>query len=250
MLAAPGDWTNILYQALASRFEIEAVIVEKPISRAILFRRRVARIGLARALDQAVFSLLVVPILRARAKTRIETLRTRLKADSPVPQNRVVQVDSVNSATCIAELQRRSPEVVIVSGTRIITAQVLESVRAPFVNMHAGITPRYRGVHGAYWAFAEGRPELAGVTVHIVDKGIDTGAILGQARIATQADDSFVTYPYLQIEAGIPLMVDAVEAALAGRFVTVESPDASASQLRHHPGAVRYVTSRIRGGVD
>jgi folate-dependent phosphoribosylglycinamide formyltransferase PurN len=166
-----------------------------------------------------------------------------------MPDDRIVHVDSVNSADCIAELRRRSPTVVILSGTRIISAAVLDSLAAPFVNIHAGITPRYRGVHGAYWALAEGRPESAGVTVHLVDTGIDTGPILGQARIEPQPGDTFVTYPYLQIEAGLPLIVDAVGGALAGRIRTLESLDATASTLRSHPGMVEYVTRRLRRGV-
>ena len=45
----------------------------------------------------------------------------------------------------------------------------------PVINMHAGITLRYRGVHGGYWALAEQHPEWVGTTVHLVDPGIDTG---------------------------------------------------------------------------
>ena len=41
--------------------------------------------------------------------------------------------------------------------------------------MHAGITPQYRGVHGGYWAVVNNDPEHCGVTIHFVDKGIDTG---------------------------------------------------------------------------
>ncbi len=47
--------------------------------------------------------------------------------------------------------------------------------------MHAGITLRYRGVHGGYWALAEQHPEWVGTTVHLVDPGIDTGGILAQS---------------------------------------------------------------------
>ena len=57
----------------------------------------------------------------------------------------------------------------------------LGSLGCPVVNVHAGITPRYRGVHGGYWALAERHPEWVGTTVHLVDPGIDTGAILAQA---------------------------------------------------------------------
>ena len=72
------------------------------------------------------------------------------------------------------------PDLVVVHGTRIISARVLASAGCPVVNMHAGITPRYRGVHGGYWALAEQHPDWVGTTVHLVDAGIDTGGILAQ----------------------------------------------------------------------
>ena len=66
----------------------------------------------------------------------------------------------------------------------------------------AGITPLYRGVHGAYWALAEGRRDLCGVTVHRVDAGIDTGEVLAQVLIDPTPQDNFVTYPWLQVAEG------------------------------------------------
>ena len=77
---------------------------------------------------------------------------------------------STTSGT-VALLTSLRPVVVVVNGTRIIAARVLESAGCPVVNLHAGITPRYRGVHGGYWALAERHPEWVGTTVHLVDPG-------------------------------------------------------------------------------
>ena len=44
----------------------------------------------------------------------------------------------------------------VVNGTRILSRRMLESIDAVFLNMHVGITPKYRGVHGGYWALANG----------------------------------------------------------------------------------------------
>ena len=58
-----------------------------------------------------------------------------------------------------------------------------------------------------------------------------------------------MTLPYLQLIAGIPLLVDAVEAYLDGRTASIASIDASASKLWYHPGALEYLARRIRHGV-
>jgi methionyl-tRNA formyltransferase len=167
---------------------------------------------------------------------------------SEIPQNCVIDVPSVNSDVAIRELQRRSPRVVVVNGTRIIQAKVLQSVNAIFLNTHAGITPMYRGIHGGYWALASGDPVNCGVTVHKVDTGIDTGAIIAQASITPSAEDTFATYPFLQIASAIPLLKQAVRDALAGNL-SVMPPRSGKSQLWSHPTAWQYLKNQIKLGV-
>ena len=249
LLAAPGDATNATFRALSARFDVAGVILEQPFARRTLLRRRARRIGWPRAMDQVLFVTVASPLLRWSARHRVAALQAILGAHEAIPASVVTPVPSVNDAATIAALGRLAPDCVVVAGTRIIGAPVLDAARTPFINLHAGITPRYRGVHGAYWALAEGRPGSAGVTVHLVDRGIDTGGILAQGRIVTTRSDSFATLPYLQLIAGIPLLVDAVEAYLDGRTASIASIDASASKLWYHPGALEYLVRRIRRGV-
>jgi methionyl-tRNA formyltransferase len=139
--------------------------------------------------------------------------------------------------------------VVVISGTRIIGSNVLTAIGTVVINMHAGITPRYRGTHGAYWALAEGHPEHAGVTVHVVDRGIDTGGIVAQTIVHPTGEDSFVTLPYLQLEAGLPLLVEATAAALRGQLATIPSLDPAESKLWFHPTLREYFSNWLRRGV-
>ena len=102
--------------------------------------------------------------------------------------------------------------------------RVVDRVDAPFVNVHAGITPLYRGVHGGYWALASGDRGNCGVTVHLVDEGVDTGGILGQARVDPGPHDDFSTYPLLQLAAGLPLLLEVLPAVAAGQARTLPPP--------------------------
>lgn len=249
MLAKPGDSTNLVYHALEPEFGVARVILEAPIGRAQLLRGRARKLGLRRAAGQAAFVALAVPVLRALSRRRLRELTERLGSGRPIPEEAIMRVPSANSPACIDLLRTLAPDVVVVNGTRILSARLLRGVGATFINMHAGITPRYRGVHGAYWAYAQGRPRSAGVTVHLVDAGIDTGGIIGQARIERRSDDTFVTLPYLQFEAGLPLLVEAVRAALAGGITTVPSLDDDASQLCYHPGLFEYLWNWLKSGV-
>lgn len=57
----------------------------------------------------------------------------------------------------------------------------------PIVNLHIGYLPYNRGAHPNYWSHAEGTPP--GVTIHLIDEGIDTGPILYQNTVAFTPDE-------------------------------------------------------------
>ena len=82
----------------------------------------------------------------------------------------------------------------------------------------AGINPKYRGQNGAYWARSRADDAHAGVTVHLVDEGVDTGAVLYQAKVTFARDDNIATYQHRQMAVALPLLIRAVEDALAGQL--------------------------------
>ena len=45
--------------------------------------------------------------------------------------------------------------------------------------MHPGICPEYRNAHGCFWALANNDRERVGMTLLRIDRGVDTGPVLG-----------------------------------------------------------------------
>lgn len=246
ILAGPGSSTDILFHTLDQAFGIAQVIVEEPVSQRQLLRRRAEKLGWKKVVGQVLFKILVASPLTVKSQQRLAEIRTANQLrEQPIPEDRLKRVASVNSPECIAELQRLQPDVIVVNGTRIIAKKVLMAVSCPFINTHAGITPLYRGVHGGYWALANDDRAHCGVSVHLVDAGIDTGNILYQALIEPTAEDNFVTYPLLQLAAGLPLLIRAVRDALAGTLRPQPAP-AGQSQLWSHPTLAEYWQHRHR----
>jgi phosphoribosylglycinamide formyltransferase-1 len=249
LLASEGVSSRMVFNALRARFPEVHAVVESPVSRGTLARRRLKKLGALTVAGQLAFMALARPWLRRRAAARIrEILREHGLDDSPFPPS-VTRVPSVNGDEARAALRALDPAVVVVNGTRIIGRETLAAVRCPVLNTHAGITPLYRGVHGGYWALAEGRPELAGTTVHFVDEGIDTGRIVDQAPIAVTPADSIATYPFLHTAAGIRILLPAVERALAGTLQPRTHDTELPSRLRTHPTLWGYLALRMRRGV-
>jgi folate-dependent phosphoribosylglycinamide formyltransferase PurN len=248
MLAGPATSTNVTYNALSSSVGLAAVLMETRTNSRTLLRRRAARLGVGRVVGQLLFRAAVTPLLSQMSTARIREIQASFDLDvSPIPSDVLREIPSVNSAETVSLLERLGPRVVVVKGTRLIRPAVLRAFPdTVFLNLHAGITPRYRGVHGGYWALAQNDPSHCGVTVHVVDAGLDTGRIIAQALIAPTMADNFVTYPWLQLGVGVPLLISAVRAASSGRLETFASVDGP-STAWSHPTALEYFRNRLRG---
>ena len=249
LLVDNSDLSRIIYHALDAEFHIEAVVRESRIRRLTLFSKRVKRLGFRTALGQAGFALFVMPWLKLESRRRRREILIQYGMDdSPLPARRVLDVRSVNSNESVVLLQNLRPKVILVNGTRILEERLLNATKAVLLNTHVGITPRYRGVHGGYWALASGDPNRCGVTVHKIDKGIDTGDIVAQAIIRPKRNDNFLTYPLLQIANALPLLKHAIHDALTGKLETVRAQD-DRSKLWSHPTALQYLKTRSSLGV-
>jgi len=102
--------------------------------------------------------------------------------------NLVHRVVSHNSAECRELLRRLRPDIVAVYGTLIIGRKLIDSV-PKMLNIHTGLSPAYRGSDTIFWALHNSQPEQVGVTVHRVDAGVDSGAILARGRPAIEPGD-------------------------------------------------------------
>lgn len=241
-----GDSTHILFHALSAQFNT-SLVYEAPPPRWRLLRARAHRLGRARVLGQVLFQAVIAAPLSITSRRRREQILRGAGASTLPPDGPVATTPNVNGSDLLARLKALQPQVVVINGTRILTAQTLRAIGVPVLNTHAGITPRYRGVHGAYWALANRDQAHCGVTVHLVDAGIDTGGILYQTNIAPTHRDNFTTYPVLQVVAGSPLLCSAVADVLHHRVRTVPGPDGSTRW--YHPTLWQYLRNRLVHGV-
>lgn len=247
MLAGPGQSTALMYNGLRDSCDIVAVVIEqKPSSRAML-RYRAKTLGWLTTLGQVAF-IAYSRWLGKASRVRVRELMERYGLDdSAIPPDRVTPVASANRREVIRLLKALEPDAVVVNGTRILSAKVLASVPAPFINTHMGITPAYRGVHGGYWALAMDDRANCGVTVHLVDEGVDTGNILYQAVIDVDGSDNFSTYPIHQMAKAIPLMQKAIREAAEHRLAPVAAQ--GVSRQWYHPTLPFYVRKRLLHGI-
>jgi len=246
LLGSDHPTTWIVYNRLVREFGLFDAIIEETVPKATLVRNRARKLGWPAVLSQMAFVALIRPVLYYQSGRRVKQICRMHDMEPHEPMTAAVRrVESINGAEARGLISKSGADVVIVNGTRIIKAQVLASVKAPFINTHQGITPMYRGAHGSYWALHENDAEHCGVTIHLVDEGIDTGNVIAQATVTPEASDTYITYPYLQTAAALPLLSAAVRDAAAGTLNThvPEGPSA----VWYHPGLFQYVRARLRG---
>lgn len=170
------------------------------------------------------------------------------------PALTVVPVDSVNSPVVISYLQGAKPDLAFVHGTGLIRRHVLDAVTAPFVNLHWGWSPDYRG-EGVVSALALEGPAALGVTVHVIDEGIDSGDILYRARPIVDPFDNFYSIGLKLTVLGTELFLrvadDFARHGTCSGTKQVRQPSQlfSGRYLREHPDLYRAAWSTLRRGV-
>lgn len=240
--------TRILYNALSANYKVECVVLEDKVKTMDFFHRRMRKLGLKKVIGQIVFLLTINKFLRFVSFNRVkEIMSTYGLSDMALPINKSIQVQSINDLQVVSLLSNVTPDLVVISGTRIIGKKLLESIKCPFINLHAGITPAYRGVHGAYWALVDGRSDLAGVTIHLVDNGIDTGRVLAQKIVEISPKDNFSTYPLLQLAEGMGLLKHLIAIFESKASFEQINSIANQSKLHSHPTIIEYIRYRLHG---
>jgi Methionyl-tRNA formyltransferase len=247
MLCGDGPSSWFMYNALAAEADILAVVVERKPSARAMIRNRLRQLGWSTVIGQLAF-IGFNRVLARWQQRRMNQLVQRYGLQAALPPAAIVhRVKSVNAAAVRRLLGKLDPDAVVVNGTRIISRSVIDCIERPFINTHVGITPRYRGVHGGYWALVHDDAENCGVTVHLVDAGVDTGGVLYQQRICIERSDGFNTYPLHQLAAAIPLMKQALRDVLDG---TLASRDGvGPSGLWYHPTLGQYLRYRFTKSV-
>lgn len=245
MICGAGDETNYIYNHVTKEFDVSKVYIVGDVSRKTFLKRRIKKLGLFKVIGQILFVLYTKLYLRKRSKKRVEEIRREYGLDTTeIPQEKVEYIDSVNSDRMEQVLEESNADLVIINGTPIIKSHILDAIDVHFLNIHVGINPKYRGVHGGYWALYNGEENLAGVTTHLVDAGIDTGTVLDQRTIKVTGKDNFLTYTHLQVAAALKNYNDIVRSILEGNMKFVE-PLTDESAIWSHPTLWGYMYGRI-----
>jgi methionyl-tRNA formyltransferase len=105
----------------------------------------------------------------------------------------------------------------------ILPPAVLAAPRRGCVNLHASLLPRWRGAAPIQRALLAG-DAVTGITLMQMDAGLDTGAMLRQARLAIEPDMTGGALHDRLADLAAELLIDSLPDLLTGRLVATPQP--------------------------
>ena len=83
-----------------------------------------------------------------------------------------------------------NPDLVVLAGfMKILPPEFVAALTPNLINTHPSLLPQYPGAHAVRDALADGA-KVTGVTIHVVDEGVDTGPHIAQAEVAVLPDET------------------------------------------------------------
>ena len=191
--------------------------------------------------------------------TERERQEERFFGDVPflehTPGCRVLRIEPgcLNSDETLSLLTQAEVDTVLIYGTNLIRPPLLGRWPSRMINMHLGLSPYYRGTATNFYPLLNDEPEYVGATIHLLDAGIDSGAILRHARPEIEAEDQPHTIGCKAILAGIEALIGVLRDLEAGQLNPVpqwEVPNARLYLRKdYHPRQVVQLAEMVADGL-
>lgn len=117
-----------------------------------------------------------------------------------------------------------SPKYVIsYNYAHIIHKSAIEYMCGRMINIHISMLPWNRGSYPNFWSFIDNTPK--GVTIHLIDEGLDTGDILFQRELGIDENvETFHTSYNLLNDAATALLIEHWDELVRGEVVPIPQP--------------------------
>ncbi|HUU32833.1 MAG TPA: formyl transferase [Vicinamibacterales bacterium] len=122
----------------------------------------------------------------------------------------------------------------------ILQAPVIAVPRLGVLNLHSGLLPAYRGVLATFRALLHGDTHIGCTAHYITDGTIDTGPVVGDARIPVVPGRSLLWHVLALYEPGVALLASAVDRLEGGATQPVISQPAAGGAYYSYPNAADW----------
>jgi len=144
----------------------------------------------------------------------------------------VLQPQTLQQVEIVKQLRNLAPATIAVAAFgQILPPSILTLPKHGCINVHASLLPRYRGAAPIPAAILAG-DEQTGVTIMLMDEGLDTGPILSQAAVDIAPEDTTASLTEKLGRLGGQLLLDTLPRWLAGEITPRKQDDSKATYAR------------------
>ena len=155
----------------------------------------------------------------------------------------VLQPDSLKDTGTVAQLAAFHPDVIVVAAFgQLLPSSVLAIPRYGCVNIHPSLLPRFRGASPVAAAILAG-DELTGVSIMLMERGLDTGPILAQETMPISQQDTTGSLTDKLSRLAAQLLPPTLESWLRGEITPLPQNDAGATysgQITREDGRIDW----------
>lgn len=163
----------------------------------------------------------------------------------------IIWLDRLDASE-LAALSTLEPDILITCGFSIILPPaVLDLPKIGCINVHTSLLPNHRGANPCAYVILNA-DETSGVTIHVTEEGIDTGAILAQESFPVGSEDTSMDVYQASCTVAEDMILDAIDAIEQNGFAhgVVQSPDAGSYDPRFTDDTVKIDWNRPAVEVD
>jgi peptidoglycan/xylan/chitin deacetylase (PgdA/CDA1 family) len=122
---------------------------------------------------------------------------------------RILKVNDIHASSVVEEIRNFDPQLGLSLAAPILKPAVFTLPKLGTLNLHKGKLPEYRGMPPAFWELWN-EEQSVGCTVHWVEAGLDSGAVVREASVHRERYSSLRGLQLCLDVLGVELMRDAV----------------------------------------
>ena len=161
-----------------------------------------------------------------------------LEQNLPVLQPRRLRDEQV-----VQQLHTLAPELIVVAAFgQILPPSVLSLPHHGSINVHGSLLPRHRGAAPVPAAILAGDSQT-GITIMLMDPGLDTGPMLSQAALEVLSDDTTASLTERMGHLGAQLLLETLPRWIAGEITPTKQDESQATYaglLRREDGRIHW----------
>jgi folate-dependent phosphoribosylglycinamide formyltransferase PurN len=211
------SWGGEILNHIKDRgISVDAIIIEE-LNRLNTTRFLLKRSGITRIIKIAFERLLELLAFKSRASWLQDSFYFSCS-------KKVYKVNNLNGQYCENLLKELKPDIIVLGYSPILRKNIIDVPDVGILNAHPGLLPEYRGINTIQWAVYNG--DDVGVTIHFIDKSVDTGPILARKVIAIHQSDTLTSLAKKIEITAAKLMSDAIISINNGEEITLLPQDA------------------------